>query len=374
MNYIRHLHAFYQCIKNDERLSSMHVSLYLALFQYWNYHRFQNPFNISRADLMLLSKIKSKNSYHKCMKDLHQKKFIIYYSSNSKFIQAKASMVKLGLKMPDQKLHQLDLFNPPIDNPSGIINDTVTVSKSVPPRYQNQYCQGINNDTGEATFQNPPVSKTIPLRYQNQYRHGIKNDTDTVSKMILLIKHKHKTVNSSICYKKTVSEIFEKNKKIQQQILSLKNELLEKEFGAGPAPKFQETGAEKNQPIPEIKTCDAGYGKNHPDMNQVETFFRDKNFPAEEAPKFFYYNQSRNWMLNPTTPIKDWQAMAHKWMLVQKEKNIPNQKQSDHGKNESKQSANAAFLRDAKNDFDASSGRSHGDLPQIPGVAIPENE
>jgi len=33
-------------------------------------------------------------------------------------------------------------------------------------------------------------------------------------------------------------------------------------------------------------------------------------------------------MLNPTTPIKDWQAMAHKWMLVQKEKNIPNQKQS----------------------------------------------
>ena len=54
-----------------------------------------------------------------------------------------------------------------------------------------------------------------------------------VSKTILLIKHKHKTVNSSsICYKKTVTEIFEKNKKIQEQISSLKNELLEKKFEA----------------------------------------------------------------------------------------------------------------------------------------------
>mgnify|MGYP001552641272 CR=1 FL=1 len=62
MNYIRHLHAFYQSIKKDDNLTAMHVTLYLALFQYWNYNRFQNPFPVHRGDIMELSKIKTKNS------------------------------------------------------------------------------------------------------------------------------------------------------------------------------------------------------------------------------------------------------------------------------------------------------------------------
>src|SRR5688500_1091583 len=55
MNYIRHLNTFFSHVKTDTRLTSSHVSLYMALFQYWNFNRFQNPFSIYRENIMQLS-------------------------------------------------------------------------------------------------------------------------------------------------------------------------------------------------------------------------------------------------------------------------------------------------------------------------------
>ena len=42
MNYINHLRLFYDTIKNDQTLSAVHISLYLALFQKWNFNHFKN--------------------------------------------------------------------------------------------------------------------------------------------------------------------------------------------------------------------------------------------------------------------------------------------------------------------------------------------
>jgi hypothetical protein len=50
-------------------------------------------------------------------------------------------------------------------------------------------------------------------------------------------------------------------------------------------------------------------------LSEVEEFFKSANYPTTEAPKFFYYNQGRGWMLRDKVPIKDWQSLAHKWML-----------------------------------------------------------
>ena len=41
----------------DNRLNPSHISLYLALFQYWNLNRFSNPVSICRGEIMKLSKI-----------------------------------------------------------------------------------------------------------------------------------------------------------------------------------------------------------------------------------------------------------------------------------------------------------------------------
>lgn len=92
MNYIRHLTGFYDKIQQDERLNPTHISLYLALFQFWNINHFQNPISISRNEMMRLSKISAFGTYHKCIKELQQFGYIEYIPS---FNPYKGSLVNL---------------------------------------------------------------------------------------------------------------------------------------------------------------------------------------------------------------------------------------------------------------------------------------
>lgn len=92
MNYIRHLTGFYDKIQQDERLNPTHISLYLALFQFWNINHFQNPISISRNEMMRLSKISALGTYHKCIKELQNFGYVEYIPS---FNPYKGSLVNL---------------------------------------------------------------------------------------------------------------------------------------------------------------------------------------------------------------------------------------------------------------------------------------
>lgn len=81
MNYIKHLTGFFNKSNQDNSISPTHISLYLALFQRWNLNRFKNPIIISREEMMATAKIKSKATYHKCMRELHEKNYIVYKPS-----------------------------------------------------------------------------------------------------------------------------------------------------------------------------------------------------------------------------------------------------------------------------------------------------
>lgn len=92
MNYILQLSGFFQKVAADDRLNPTHVSLYMAVFQFWNAERFQNPVSISRQELMRISRISAKATYHKCIKDLHNYGYIQYIPSYNPF---KGSLVYL---------------------------------------------------------------------------------------------------------------------------------------------------------------------------------------------------------------------------------------------------------------------------------------
>jgi hypothetical protein len=85
MNYIKQLTGFFERVSNDERLNPTHVSLYMSLFQYWNINRFQNPISITRHEVMRISKIYSKATYHKCMRELHTFGYLRYEPSYNPF-------------------------------------------------------------------------------------------------------------------------------------------------------------------------------------------------------------------------------------------------------------------------------------------------
>lgn len=85
MNYIKHLTGFFERVATDERLNPTHISIYVALFQIWNINRFQNPISISRSEMMRISKISAKATYHKVIKQLHDYGYILYKPSYNPF-------------------------------------------------------------------------------------------------------------------------------------------------------------------------------------------------------------------------------------------------------------------------------------------------
>lgn len=166
---------------------------------------FQNPFPVYRDNIMNLSKIGFKNTYHKCIKELHEAKYIYYQPSPSRFLPVRISVIRLDLLAEEPtRYKQLDLFNS--ENTSTDIDTG-----------------GVPNLTATST------------------------DIDTVPVPNL----GHDTERSGI-------------------ILT---------------------------------------------QSEVEEFFISANYPVTEAHKFFLYNKGRGWMLRDKVPIKDWQALAHKWML-----------------------------------------------------------
>ncbi|HBI01568.1 MAG TPA: transcriptional regulator [Flavobacterium sp.] len=85
MNYIKHLTGFFDKVVQENSLNPTHISLYIALFQCWNCNRFRNPISINRDEIMQISKISSKATYHKCLKNLHSLGYINYQPSFNPF-------------------------------------------------------------------------------------------------------------------------------------------------------------------------------------------------------------------------------------------------------------------------------------------------
>lgn len=96
MNYINHLTAVIERFSRDENLNSAHVSLYLALFYLWNMNRFKNPLSVNRSEVMTVSRIGSKTTYHKCLKELHEKGFIVYHPSHNPMKGSLIDLSKFG--------------------------------------------------------------------------------------------------------------------------------------------------------------------------------------------------------------------------------------------------------------------------------------
>ncbi|NHM07639.1 transcriptional regulator [Flavobacterium sp. CYK-4] len=100
MNYIKHLTGFFNCITNEETIYPTHISLYLALFQSWNVNRFKNPITISRDEMMKASRIASKATYHKCIRELQLFGFIEYLPSYNPYSGTEVIMYNLSSGKP----------------------------------------------------------------------------------------------------------------------------------------------------------------------------------------------------------------------------------------------------------------------------------
>jgi hypothetical protein len=110
VNYIKHLTSVMELFVADDRLNPTHISLYLALFQYWNMNRFDNPMSISRGEIMKLSKVRSNVTYLRCIKDLHNWNYLVYEPSHNPFKGSQVSLYNFCTSSAQAMIHNRSIF------------------------------------------------------------------------------------------------------------------------------------------------------------------------------------------------------------------------------------------------------------------------
>ena len=258
MNYIRHLTGFYDKIQQDERLNPTHISLYLALFQFWNINHFQNPISISRNEMMRLSKISALGTYHKCIKELQNFGYIEYIPS---FNPYKGSLVNLynfensEVQNLNGKHSKKQIGDKQVMNQHHIKNDTANRQALIP---------SINNTniSNNKTIVNPPETVIA--------RNEAKRNDEAIS-------------GSHIAIPKIVQQ--------NEEFLSTDNHQLTTKF------------------------CS-------PHISEIKMYFAEKDAPSEEAEKFFNHYESNGWLVGGKSKMKNWQAAARNWLLNSKKFNV----------------------------------------------------
>jgi hypothetical protein len=268
MNYIKHLTGFFEKVSADYDLNPTHISLYMAIFQLWNQNRFQNPISISRDELMRISKIASTATYHKCMKDLTDREYVIYKPSFNPF---KGSILEVC---------NLDFYTKPV--PKKELKKRSTSSKN------DQVIKQVNEQvTKQALNKHQTSSKHVP------YINNI-NNTNIINLAKQEISKNEKKINFT-------NSIFD-----EVQESELKTETKEEK-------KLRE------------KKKKVEIDKTKPTLEEAQIYFLEKSFTEIEAQRFFNYFESNGWLVGGRSKMKDWKAAARNWMLnTRKFGNKPN--------------------------------------------------
>ena len=251
MNYIKHLTGFFEKVAIDKTLNPTHVSLYIALFQFWNCNRFKNPISINRDEVMRISKISSKATYHKCLKNLHSLGYINYEPSYNPF-----------------KGSHVILFN--------FSDDLKPAPKS------------------ERKPKNEPLIEQVNEQALN--KSCTSSETGTEQALVPSINYIN---NTNILNDKNVSNLNEQTKNFEEINNSSDKIVTSSEVEMS---KEEKSSAKKEE-------------KLEPEIEEVKTYFPENNFPEQEAQKFFNYFKSVGWLVGGKTPMVDWQAAAQNWII-----------------------------------------------------------
>jgi hypothetical protein len=266
MNYIKHLTGFFEKVALDRTLNPTHISLYIALFQFWNCNRFKNPISISRDEVMRISKISSKATYHKCLKNLHSLGYINYQPSYNPFRGSHVILFNFS-----EDLKPLPKFERKPKNEPHF--------EQVNEQALNKSCTSIETGTEQAVV--PSINYI--------------NNTNLLNK---------KNISNLEMQVKKFEEINNSSDKI---VIPSEVEGTQKEKSSAKKEKDESCHTE----LVEVSHNQ----KLNPVLEEVKTYFLENNFPDQEALKFYNYFSSVGWLVGGKTPMVDWQAAAQNWII-----------------------------------------------------------
>jgi hypothetical protein len=274
MNYIKHLTGFFEKVALDRTLNPTHISLYIALFQFWNCNRFKNPISISRDEVMRISKISSKATYHKCLKNLHALGYIDYQPSYNPF---RGSHVILFNFSEDLKPFSKSERKPKNEPKNELVSEQAL----------NKSC--TSSETSDEQALVPSIN------YINNTNNLKENNISNVQKQT-----------------NNFEEIDNSSDKI---VIPNEDEETQKEKSSAKKEKEKEKEKEKDVRVIPREAEVSPFKKAPPPIEAVKTYFQENNFPEIEAQKFFNYFSSIGWLIGGKIPMHNWQPAAQNWIL-----------------------------------------------------------
>lgn len=289
MNYIRHLTGFFDKVTDDRDLNPTHISLYIALFQFWNCNRFRNPISISRDEIMRISKISSKATYHKCLRELNNKAYIKYEPSYNPY---KGSHVWL--------IDFADTLKP-LGKSDKKGSDFGTVAKQVAGTMETAFRPAKEQHQEQVLV--PSINNTNGLNISNEKK--IANLNEQAKKIEEMNNAEDNSVIPSA--PETSGEGTQKEKKLREKkkFISDDSDIAEKKYLDQDESSFLTSALSSRAQSREL----------NPTIEEVKTYFEQNSFPEIEAQKFFNYFASIGWLVGGRTPMVDWQASAQNWIL-----------------------------------------------------------
>lgn len=76
---------FLNAVREDPRIATAHISLYLVLYKLWVERNFEQPLSIFSHEVMPACKISSSSTFHKTIRELHSFGYIDYEPSFNRF-------------------------------------------------------------------------------------------------------------------------------------------------------------------------------------------------------------------------------------------------------------------------------------------------
>jgi hypothetical protein len=302
MNYIKHLTGFFDRVAKDKLLNPTHISLYIALFQFWNCNRFKNPISISRDEVMRISKISSKATYHKCLKNLHAQGYIKYEPSYNPF---KGSHVFLFNFSDDLKPLPKSASSNSKPVSEQVVNKSCTSDETSVEQLSEQVVVPYINNTNIPNDSNN--RKMANGNYQAKKNEENKND--------FVIPNNPET-SGEVTTSEKEKKLREKKKSVSDSPNQFEN-------------NYKTRGKDEDCHTELVEV--AHYQKSNPVIEEVKTYFQENNFPELEAQKFFNYFSSIGWLVGGKTPMIDWQAAAQNW-IINVPKFISNEQQHNRAK------------------------------------------
>lgn len=311
MNYIRHLTGFYEKIHEDSRLNPTHISLYLALFQFWNLNHFQNPISISRNEMMKLSKIAALGTYHKCIKDLQDFGYIEYLPS---FNPYKGSLVNLH-NFENIDVHHL--------NKNRIKNQTSS------EQALNQHHIKIETGIEQALIPSINYINNINNKHSITTPETSSNFKQAFLPAIPFQEIVPKSLSQKIKEKEKLRQKKKKSAKLSPTQIEKNNHYGgKKKVSPTLIEKNIQVGGIKNFPVilNEAKRSEESHyikpaPKIPPTFAEVKLFFEEKDSPLSEAERFFDHYESNGWLVGGKSKMKNWEAAARNWLKNSKKFN-----------------------------------------------------